>query len=163
MLGFLTDNEIDSLLMSQAIGRVGCHSGGKTIVVPITYAFDGKRIIGNTTAGEKIAFMRANPSVCLEVDQVKDLRNWRSVIVQGRYRELKGEDASLAMSYLVRAVKPHLPSETMMPGHGGASIRPRSHLGESDTIVFCLDILEKTGRFELWEEPPGMSSIPSTR
>ena len=41
-----------------------------------------------TTVGQKIEWMRANPLVCVEADEVVSPQQWVSVIVFGRYEEL---------------------------------------------------------------------------
>ncbi|MBL7709984.1 MAG: pyridoxamine 5'-phosphate oxidase family protein, partial [Chitinophagaceae bacterium] len=45
MLGELNDKQIDSLLNTQLVGRLGCHAGGITYVVPVTYIYDNGDII----------------------------------------------------------------------------------------------------------------------
>ena len=150
-LGNLNASEIDELLLNSCIGRIGCSANSRTLVVPITYAYDGERILAHTTVGEKVAMMRENPSVCFEVDQVDDLRNWQSVIIQGSYRELQGSEASIAMAYLVEKLLLRLPSESAMLGNGAWTIRPKPTVGESETVLFCIDITEKRGRYEKWK------------
>lgn len=132
--------------MAKSIGRLGCHLNGKTVIVPITYAFDGRRLIAHAGEGEKIEFMRANPFVCFEVDEIKDVHNWRTVIVQGKYHELEGGDASVAISYLVEKVLPELPP-SVLGAKGGISLRPQ-RTSVSDSIVFSLEILNMSGRYE---------------
>ena len=41
--------------------------------------------------------MRANPLVCVEVDEIFSRQNWASVIVLGRYEELPGTPAHSAL------------------------------------------------------------------
>ena len=41
-----------------------------------------------STAGQKIEWMRSNPLVCVEADEVLSQDNWSSVLVMGRYEEL---------------------------------------------------------------------------
>jgi nitroimidazol reductase NimA-like FMN-containing flavoprotein (pyridoxamine 5'-phosphate oxidase superfamily) len=38
MIEHLDRAEIDDLLRAQVVGRVGCHAGGLTYVVPVIYA-----------------------------------------------------------------------------------------------------------------------------
>jgi hypothetical protein len=38
--------------------------------------------------GQKIEWMRANPLVCLQIDEWTDHYHWMSVVVSGRYEEL---------------------------------------------------------------------------
>jgi uncharacterized protein len=90
MLGELTEKQIEEVLTSNVVGRVGCSSGQKIYVVPVSYAYDGVSIIGHTVEGMKIEFLRKNPECCFEVDEIKDLADWVSVIVWGTFEELKG-------------------------------------------------------------------------
>ncbi len=54
MLGTLNSEQIEQILRSEVIGRIGCHANGQTYVVPITYAYDGERVICHTSQGRKI-------------------------------------------------------------------------------------------------------------
>jgi nitroimidazol reductase NimA-like FMN-containing flavoprotein (pyridoxamine 5'-phosphate oxidase superfamily) len=150
MLGELTSAEIEELLQSVVIGRIGCHAGGRTYVVPITFAYDGRRVIGHSGAGQKVAMMRENPEVCFEIEKIDDLANWKSVIAWGRYRALTGDEAAAAMGFLVEQLRPHIVSSTFH-GHSMTSVTPpnRAH-PEQPTTVFAIDLTEKTGRFE-WQ------------
>lgn len=96
----LDDRQIDDFLRGQFIGRIGMHAGGETYVVPIIYAWDGECIYVQSIEGRKISMMRANPQVCFEADEY-DSGSWRSVIVDGTYEELDGDDASRALELLV--------------------------------------------------------------
>ena len=80
MLGELNHIEIESLLRNQRVGRIGCCDGDDVFVVPITYAYDCPFIYGHSKLGRKIKMMRNNPSVCFEVDQVTNMKDWKSVI-----------------------------------------------------------------------------------
>lgn len=96
----LDDNEIDDFLREQMIGRIGMHAGGETYVVPIIYAWDGDCVYVQSIEGRKIAMMRESPQVCFEIDEY-ERGSWRSVIVDGTYEELHGEDAERALELLV--------------------------------------------------------------
>ena len=91
MLGELNDQEIEGVLLGAMIGRIGCHVDARTYIVPISYSFDraGNCLYGFSTLGQKIVWMRANPKVCVAVDEVADQFNWNSVLVIGRYEELR--------------------------------------------------------------------------
>ncbi len=45
-------------------------------------------LYGFTTLGQKVLWMRANPLVCVEVDNVTAYDQWITVIATGRYKEL---------------------------------------------------------------------------
>lgn len=157
-LGKLDEREIDDLLLAQSVGRIGCSANGKTLVVPITYAYDGNRIIGHTGVGEKLAMMRQNPQVCFEVEDIRDLRNWATVVIQGRYVELHGNEASVALGFLVENILPKYPAAPPLPGMANVSLRPKADIGESDVVVFAIEIAEKQGRYEHREKSRVMSS-----
>jgi uncharacterized protein len=93
MLGELNANEINNILSSQVIGRLGCCTGKQPYIVPVTYAYDGDFIYGQTNEGFKLNTLRKNPNVCFEVDSMIDMRNWKSVIVYGTFEELKEKKA----------------------------------------------------------------------
>lgn len=128
----LTKAEIDELLHEQVVGRVGCHVGGRTYVVPLIYAYDGNAIHVASIEGMKIEMMRANPSVCFEVDEYVP-GTWRSVIVQGEYEELEGEDATNALDLLQARF-----------GRKGSESNRR--LAGPTTVIFRIAIREITGR-----------------
>ena len=119
MLGELTSHEIEEILKSNVIGRIGCSSKQKVYVVPTTYVYDGESILGHTTEGMKINLLRENPECCFEVDVMKDLANWRSVIAWGTYEEVTGEDADKVIDKLINTIAPMMPSETSQPQRMG--------------------------------------------
>jgi len=147
MLGTLTLPEIDQLLKSQTVGRIGCCAEGKVYVAPITYVYDGKYLYGHSREGMKIQMMRKNPNVCFEVDTMQNLANWKSVIVQGEYQELMGEAARGVMQQFVKELKPHLLSSTSIPTHGLTNFHQKEQ-SEIKSVIFRIKVKEKTGRFE---------------
>jgi len=86
MLRELNDTQIEALLKDQLIGRIGCHSAGVTYIVPVNYVYDGANIFCHSAKGMKIDMMRENPEVCFEVDHIKDITNWESVIAWGNLK-----------------------------------------------------------------------------
>jgi hypothetical protein len=147
MLGELNPDQIEKLLYGQVIGRIGCSANGITYVVPVTYAYDGKHIYAHSKDGMKIQMMRMNPMVCFEVDQMEDMANWQSVIVWGRFEELKNSEQKFGLHKLTSRLQPLVISETSMPSHE----IPESHqndAGPYKTVVFRIEVKEKTGRFE---------------
>ena len=48
MLGELTEKEIEEVLTTNVVGRIGCSSGQRIYVVPVTYVYDGESVIGHT-------------------------------------------------------------------------------------------------------------------
>jgi nitroimidazol reductase NimA-like FMN-containing flavoprotein (pyridoxamine 5'-phosphate oxidase superfamily) len=108
VLGELTESEIEDLLGSEVIARIGCISDGRVYVVPVTYVYDGTYIWGHAMDGAKLRAMRSDPEVCVEVEHVDDLSNWRSVIARGRFEECRGADWDAGMAMLVTRIMPLL-------------------------------------------------------
>jgi nitroimidazol reductase NimA-like FMN-containing flavoprotein (pyridoxamine 5'-phosphate oxidase superfamily) len=142
MLGELRETEVETVLRTQIIGRIGCHAFGKTYVVPITYAYDGRCVFAHSSDGMKLHMMRENPHVCFEVDYMDDLANWNSVIAWGTFSELRDPaERANALDLLIDRIGPHL-RETPP----GASVHP--HEGMKDAILYRIELETKTGRFE---------------
>lgn len=147
MLGVMTVEQIDRLLRSETLGRIGCYAEGRVYIVPVTYAYDGFAIYVHSFEGRKIRMMRENPNVCFEVEQVDNLANWRSVITYGRFEELTGEDAARGMERLMEHFLPHMSglSETMLPEHVTSAVLPH---GSHQAVIYRITVDEKAGRFE---------------
>jgi nitroimidazol reductase NimA-like FMN-containing flavoprotein (pyridoxamine 5'-phosphate oxidase superfamily) len=149
MIGHLTNEQIDEVLRSNVLCRLGCHDGKKTYIVPLNYAFDGKGIIAHSAEGMKIEMMRKNPNVCFEVDQMKSFTNWKSVVAWGKFQELTNEDDQQAALELFIEKMMHMKlSETSLP-HKMMGEKGNAHYkGQVKTVIFRIIITEKTGRFE---------------
>lgn len=147
MLGKLEKEEIEEVLTRQVIGRIGCHADGITYIVPISYAYDGVFVYGHTREGMKINMMRKNAKVCFEVDELKDMANWKSVIAWGVFEELINEDdRKQGLKKLTQRILPIISSETthLFP-HWPF---PSEDLSCIKGIVFRIRLHEKSGRFE---------------
>jgi uncharacterized protein len=128
MLGSLTKTQIDHVLDSQVIGRIGCYADGRVLVVPVTYAYDGEYIYAHSKEGMKIKMMRKNPKVCFEVDVMDNMANWRSAILTDR-------------------LMPMVISETLTH-YEHHSMRPQMVEKEVKAVVYRIKITESSGRYE---------------
>lgn len=94
----LTIDECLAFLAARSVGRLGVARFDQPYVVPIHYAFDVERrcAYAFSAIGQKVEWMRSNPAVCLEVDEVGDKDHWTSVVLLGRYSEIgrTAEDAA---------------------------------------------------------------------
>src|SRR5476649_2864917 len=80
MLGKLNDEQVEELLKTNLLGRIGCHADDITYIVPVHYVYEDPYIYVHSADGLKISLMRKNPSVCFEIDEIRDFFNWQSVI-----------------------------------------------------------------------------------
>ena len=147
MIGTLNSLQIENFLRSEVIGRLGCSAKGKPYVVPIAYVFDGKDIYSHTKEGLKTTMMRQNPTVCFEVDHIHDMANWQSVIVWGKYEELKGKKAEEALQAIVNRIHPISNSEVSVPRH--SLERPHAVTNpDVKLVVFRIRIENASGKYE---------------
>jgi uncharacterized protein len=84
----ISKQECGKLLKRISIGRLACSSENQPYVVPVAYSYEPGCVYVFSTLGKKIKWMRQNPKVCLQVDEIGNLSNWLSVIVMGTYLEL---------------------------------------------------------------------------
>lgn len=149
MLGNLSHDEIERLLQRETIARLGCHDGSRTYVVPITYAYADGALVGHSLEGLKLEMLRKNPDVCVEVDHVRNLANWSSVIAWGTFEELEGEEARHALELMQARFLALAVSETSVVP---SILRPSdigTRIGQSHkSAVYRIRLREKTGRFE---------------
>jgi uncharacterized protein len=75
-------------LSEPPLGRLGCTYGNQPYVVPIHFAYEDPYLYAFSTVGQKVKWMRANPKVCMQTDQIESQTEWISVIVYGEYEEL---------------------------------------------------------------------------
>lgn len=140
MLGELTAAQIEDLLHEQVIARIGCLDGDRPYVVPVTYVYDGTYPWGHTGDGAKLTAMRSHPEVCVEVESVRDLSNWCSVIAWGTFEECHGRDRDAGMTLLVQRIMPLLTFPPHRP--------PPDPAGPKTGTVYRIRLQRKTGRFE---------------
>lgn len=150
MIGKLSDQQMQTILQQNMMGRIGCSSNTKIFVVPICYAYNGKSIIAHSAEGMKIEIMRNHPQVCFEVDVITSITHWESVIIWGQYQEILDEKEKFySMKFLMSRLLQFSASEKVHQaqaivaeddkGHFNSNIRP---------VVYRITIEEMTGRYE---------------
>jgi hypothetical protein len=80
--------ECKALLERASLGRLGCSYENQPYAVPIHFAYDSGYLYVFSTLGQKVKWMRANPKVCVQIDEIQNQGEWTSVIVSGQYEEL---------------------------------------------------------------------------
>jgi uncharacterized protein len=139
----MTDLECRQALQHATVGRLACARDNQPYVVPMYFVFDGQQIYAFTTVGQKIECMRANPRVCLEIDERTEHNQWKSVVVFGRYEELPD-----LPRYEAARIKAHelLEKHPMWwePAYLGAAHRSVPHSDEP--IFYRIKIDRMTGR-----------------
>ena len=138
-IGKLRDTDALAILREGNLGRLGCIAAGWPYVVPVNYYFDGEDIYIHTLPGKKLDALRANHRVCLQVDEIKDPYNWRSVIAYGTFEEISnGETQENVLTKLYSRLPHMTPVESKLVN------------GLKETIVFRIKVDEVTGVSEEW-------------
>lgn len=148
MLGELTKDQINNILASQSLGRLACTNGRQPYIVPVTYRYDGEYIYGQTNEGMKLDILRKNPNVCFEVDMMTDMRNWQSVLVFGKFEEIKSAvTAKKARNILFNSVFQLMTTSTVHPHEHGTDTMPDDS-ARIKYVMYRIKIKTITGRFE---------------
>jgi len=84
----LTDRECRAILARTHLARLACALNDQPYIVPVHIDFHDSYLYGFSTLGQKIEWMRQNPLVCLEVDELSTNHQWTTVVISGRYEEL---------------------------------------------------------------------------
>jgi uncharacterized protein len=87
----LSPEDCAAILQRTSLGHLACAKDGQPYVVPIHFSFDLERgcLYGFSTVGQKVHWMRENPRVCVEVEDISDKTHWQTVVVFGRYEEIQ--------------------------------------------------------------------------
>ena len=85
----ISPDECKELLTHVSIGRLPCSRENQPYVVPVCFAYEPEYLYVFSTLGQKVKWMRQNPKVCLQIDEIADRSNWTSVVVNGAYLELR--------------------------------------------------------------------------
>jgi nitroimidazol reductase NimA-like FMN-containing flavoprotein (pyridoxamine 5'-phosphate oxidase superfamily) len=155
MIEMLTSEQIEDVLKKNILGRIGCCDGSKVYVVPVNYVYDGQNIIAHSPEGMKIQMMRKNPNVCFEVDEVRDITHWQSVIVWGTYQEFTSERDRYHAMQLFSDKMLHMKTKSNNNTMTNTIISRyiRSAVEKAKPVIYRIIPLEKTGRFELENIP----------
>lgn len=95
----MTGDDCRALLARSSLGRLGCSLEDQPYVVPLNFVYEGDYLYFFSTNGQKIKWMRTNPKVCVQVDEVAGQFQWQSVIAVGLYQELKEPQFELELAH----------------------------------------------------------------
>ena len=79
------------ILARSELGHLACCRHDQPYIVPIHFSFDAAQnsLYAVSGAGQKVQWMRENPKVCVEVEDIADKHHWTTVLIFGEYQELK--------------------------------------------------------------------------
>jgi nitroimidazol reductase NimA-like FMN-containing flavoprotein (pyridoxamine 5'-phosphate oxidase superfamily) len=99
------------MLAGARLVRLACAHENQPYVVPVYLAYEEafRGFYGFTTPGRKVEWMRANPRVCVEVDEIVADDQWMSVVAFGRYEELPPSAVSVGPRLRLQQPPPESP------------------------------------------------------
>jgi nitroimidazol reductase NimA-like FMN-containing flavoprotein (pyridoxamine 5'-phosphate oxidase superfamily) len=138
----LTSAECLEVLGRTHLGRLGCARLNQPYIVPIHFSFDaaGKCVYAFSTVGQKVQWMRDNPKVCLEVEEIVDKHHWTTVLANGLYQEIQSDPAETearnrAAELFDQRAEWWLPAAANVPWRG-----------RNDIVIYRIQIECLTGR-----------------
>jgi hypothetical protein len=137
----LTRQESLEVLARTHLGRLACARGMQPYIVPIYFAYQDNWLYSFSVLGKKIDWMRANPLVCVEADQMRR-ELWATVVVFGRYEELRDTTEYLSERTFAFNLLQH---KAMWWEHGGAKIVPGG-APATVPVFYRIKIEQITGR-----------------
>jgi nitroimidazol reductase NimA-like FMN-containing flavoprotein (pyridoxamine 5'-phosphate oxidase superfamily) len=139
------------VLAGARVSRLACAKENQPYVVPVSLAYHEASgyLYGFTTPGQKLEWMRANPLVCVEVDEITAHDQWVSVIVNGRFEELP-ESPGNADARLRAPVRPRQVDEAMPPWSADSHHRRCEDEGDNGERERAWQVLKS---HPMWWEP----------
>ena len=134
--------ECYEFLARVGFGRLACARKNQPYIVPIYFAYEPHRLYGFATLGQKIDWMRSNPLVAVEADEVKSHIEWTSVVVRGHYEEFPEVPEFAAARQQAQSM---LEKRSLWWQTGVASAQARGRINLDLLIYYCIHIDEISG------------------
>ncbi len=131
-------DEARELLARNHVGRLAYSWRDRVNILPLHYVYSDDWIYGRTSPGEKLTTLLHNPWVAFEVDEVRGLFDWSSVVAVGTLTLLAADGSPHDREHLRRAMR--LLGELV---HGAFAARDPV---PERSLVFGIGISELTGR-----------------
>jgi nitroimidazol reductase NimA-like FMN-containing flavoprotein (pyridoxamine 5'-phosphate oxidase superfamily) len=130
--------EIEEMLKSHRYGRLAFSFRDRVDIEPIHYVYEEGWLYGRTGPGTKLTVLAHHPWVAFEIDEVRGLHEWRSVVVKGTVYFVEGDGSEVDEEAYRRTVAA---LRRLVPGA----------LGEADpaperSVLFRVHIDEMHGR-----------------
>jgi nitroimidazol reductase NimA-like FMN-containing flavoprotein (pyridoxamine 5'-phosphate oxidase superfamily) len=111
VFGTLSPGDCEALLARNWICRLAFSLHDRVDIEPLHYAYDAPWIFGRTAASAKLLTLEHNRWCALEVDEVRDLFDWESVVVKGPFYMLNAEESpEQNFDRAVRAIRRVVPA-----------------------------------------------------
>jgi uncharacterized protein len=140
MITNFSEDDARKFLGARNLARLGCVTdGGKPYVVPVNYFFRDDSIFIHSRPGLKIEALRKNPKACVQVDEIKSLFEWQSVIAFGDFEEITdANERAQALEILLKGFQALTPAEAV-----------QHESDNSEIVLFRIRVRQVTGRMEI--------------
>jgi uncharacterized protein len=134
----LTRDEMEALLARNNVGRIAYAFHDRVDIEPINYVYANSWVYCRTSHGVKLDTMERHRWVAFEVDEVRGLFDWQSVVVRGA-------------TYVLKPDSPEDERKAFIPGVTLLNQLLPGTLGGNDPVafrqvVFRIHLDEVTGR-----------------
>jgi len=109
----LTPDECHALLARHHIGRLAYAYKQRVDIEPLHFVADGEWIYLRTSRGTKLSMLEHQPWVALEIDEIRGMFDWESVVVHGSVHVLNpqgGPDADARWQHAVQTFRRLVPA-----------------------------------------------------
>ncbi len=137
-IGQLSGPQCLDLLRSNDMCHIGCIDNGSPYIYPVSYIFEDGCIYCHSRHGKKLQILNDVSQVCVQVENITDFFNWKSVMGWGQFEELRGEEAYSYLRLMVKKMNPDHLSSTEL---------------DFTSVLFCdtvyrIRLVRVTGAFE---------------
>ena len=139
----MSEQECHEFLKRVSFGRLACARDNQPYVIPIYFAFEPDHLYAFATMGQKIEWMRSNPLVCVEVDEVQSHVHWSSIVLQGRYEEFPDTPEYATRRQQAQTL---LEKRSLWWQTGFAAAQTRPKFDRDIPVFYCIHIEEISGR-----------------
>ncbi len=140
----LGKEQCEELLGKAGYWRLACTFEGQPYIVPVYLAYETSALYGFATMGQKIDWMRANPQVCVETDDVHSQTDWWSVVAQGTFEEFPDTGEYAERRHEAQALLEK--STPLWWKVGVEAAQTRQRFDRNHAIFFCVHVDQMTGR-----------------
>jgi nitroimidazol reductase NimA-like FMN-containing flavoprotein (pyridoxamine 5'-phosphate oxidase superfamily) len=152
----MQNTESEDVLQRVGYGHLACSLNDQPYIVPVHYFYDKPDIYIYTTEGMKTEIIKTNPRICLQVEEVVDKGDWRSVIVTGDAEQIIDRNEREDAIKMILSTNP-----TLSPA---ISIRwVNNWVRENIEVVYRITPETITGRSSLKVQTKAASAQPANK
>jgi uncharacterized protein len=151
----LSRHECDLLLARNHVGRLAFAVHDRVDIQPIHYVYEPGWLFGRTSEGSKLVTLAHSHWVAFEVDEVRGVFDWSSVVVHGTFHRIDPQGSPRDQAASARAV--HLLREII------PETFERDDPAAFRTVLFRIAVGEVTGRAASPESRHPADAAPADR